>query len=136
MIEAPAKPSSARLTSRVRFAIAQKEDDESIRRLLRTNPMGGSVQVSFDREPDYFRGDGMAGSKDRTIVAYEDGRVVCMGKMSIRPRFINGRAARVGYLGELRLDTSARGRFDILRRGYRFFRQLEESLDRLWRIAG
>jgi len=33
----------------------------------------------------------------------------------------------VGYLGGLRLDARFAGRFDILRRGYRFFRQLQEG---------
>jgi hypothetical protein len=127
MIEVPANPVPAGLASRVRFAVAGQGDDDSIRRLLRTNPMAGVVQLTFEREPDCFRSDGMAGASDRTIVAYDHDRLVCMGKTNVRPRFINGRVARVGYLGELRLDISARGRFDILRRGYRFFRELEES---------
>jgi hypothetical protein len=38
---------------------------------------------------------------------------------------VNGQPRRVGYLGGLRLDSRATGRFDILRRGYEFFRELQ-----------
>jgi hypothetical protein len=38
---------------------------------------------------------------------------------------VNGKPVRVGYLGGLRLDNRYHGRFDILRRGYDFFRELQ-----------
>ncbi len=121
------EPESPVQTSRVHFAIAGPGDDDSIRRLLRLNPMNGTVRLTFEREPDYFRSYCVGDAEDRTIVAYEGGRLVCMGRDSVRKRFVNGRACRVGYLGELRLDATAQGRFDILRRGYRFFRQVAET---------
>jgi len=62
----------------------------------------------------------------QTIVAREGGRIVCVGSCSIRWRFVNGELRRVGYLGGLRLDSKVAGRFDILRRGYRFFRELQK----------
>ena len=127
MIEAVENPVVLEASTRVRFAIASLRDDASIRRLLRDNPMKGAISLAFEREPDYFRGDGLAGAQDRTIVAYENDRLVCMGKTSVRRRFVNGRACAVGYLGELRLDVSVQGRFDILRRGYRYFRELVDS---------
>lgn len=109
---------------RVRFALARSSDDAAIRRLLRANPMRGDISLTFEREPEYFLGDNLTGSDDRTIVAFENERLVCMGRCSVRSRFLNGQVRRVGYLGELRLDASVAGRFDILRRGYRFFREL------------
>ena len=39
----------------------------------------------------------------------------------MRPRFVNGKKCRAGYLAGLRLDAGVAGRFDILRRGYQFF---------------
>ena len=107
----------------VRFAVATANDDPAIRQLLRDNPTNGDVALSFEREPDYFAGANLAGSEDQTIVAYDGNKLVCMGQCSVRERFINGKAQRVGYLSQLRLDKSARGRFDSLRRGYEFFRQ-------------
>ena len=111
----------------VRFALATHEDDEAIRQLLRDNPTPGAISLSFEREPDYFAGSNIAGAQDQTIVAFERDRLLCMGRCSIRQRFVNGTASRVGYLGELRLDKSGQGRFDVVRRGYRFFQQVQEA---------
>ena len=110
-----------------RFAVATEADDAAIRRLLRDNPMRGAVSVTFEREPDYFRGANIAGGEDQTIVAFDDGRLVCMGRCTRRECWVNGAARRAGYLGELRLDASARGRFGILRDGYRFFHESQRD---------
>lgn len=108
-----------------RFAVATREDDSAIRRLLRENPMRGAVSVGLEREPDYFRGANLAGGVDQTIVARDGARLVCMGRCTERACWVDGRATRVGYLAELRLDAAARGRFGILRGGYEFFRELQ-----------
>ena len=108
----------------VRFAVATEADEAGIRQLLRMHPLRGAISVSFEREPDYFAGAGIGGAHDETIVAYEGPELICMGRCSTRPCWVNGRERRVGYLGELRLAACAQGRFDVLRGGYRFFRQL------------
>lgn len=110
-----------------RFAVATEADDAAIRRLLRENPMRGAISLSFEREPDYFRGANLAGGDDRTIVTFADGRLVCMGRCTERECRVNGASRRVGYLGELRLDETARGRFGILRDGYGFFHDLQRD---------
>jgi len=112
-------------TSRVRFALASKDDDADIRRLFRENPMAGQISLSFEREPSYFSDAELPEQTKQTIVAREEGRVVCGGFCSIRRRFVNGTPQRVGYLGGLRLCSRQAGRFDILRRGYEFFHSLQ-----------
>jgi hypothetical protein len=111
----------------VRFAVATRADDAAIRRLLRENPMRGAVTLTLEREPGYFQGTALAGGEDQTIVAFERDRLLCMGRCTIREAWLNGRAQRVAYLAELRLDATAQGRFDILRRGYRFFHELQRA---------
>jgi hypothetical protein len=110
--------------TRISFAVATRSDDLEIRRLLRENPMLGRISTSLEREPDFFADAAQSKTKKQTIVAREGSRVVCVGSCTTRLRFVNGEPRRVGYLGELRLDASVSGRFDILRRGYRFFREL------------
>ena len=112
-------------TGRVPFALATQADDADIRRLLRENPMPGQITLTLEREPDYFADAGLPGTVKQTIVANEGGRVVCVGSCATRERFVNGQPHRVGYLGGLRLDARVTGRFDILRRGYEFFRELQ-----------
>jgi hypothetical protein len=105
----------------LQFSLATEVDDSGIRRLLRENPMAGRISLSLEREPDYFTD--ARHTEHQTIVARHQARVVCVGTCSFRQRFVNGEPRRVGYLGGLRLDQSVAGRFDILRRGYRFFRE-------------
>jgi hypothetical protein len=112
-------------TGRVPFALATQADDADIRSLLRENPMPGQITLTLEREPDYFADAGLPGTVKQTIVANEGGRVVCVGSCATRERFVNGQPHRVGYLGGLRLDARVTGRFDILRRGYEFFRELQ-----------
>jgi hypothetical protein len=112
-------------TGRAPFALAMRADDTDIRRLLRENPMPGQITLTLEREPDYFVDAGLPGTEKQTIIANEGGRVVCVGSCATRERFVNGQPHRVGYLGGLRLDARVTGRFDILRRGYEFFRELQ-----------
>src|SRR5437016_827244 len=107
------------------FAVATEADDAEIRRLLRENPMPGRISLSLEREPCYFAGARLPGEAKQTIIAREEGRIVCVGNCVIRERFVNGEPRRVGYLGGLRLDAQYAGRFDIVRRGYEFFHQLQ-----------
>src|SRR5258708_2551426 len=99
-----------------------------MRRLLPLNPNPGELTLTLEREPDYFLGSRLPGVlEDQTILALEGDRVVCIGGCSVRERYINGRRQRVGYLGGLRLDHSVRGRFDIVRRGYKFFAEIAQD---------
>lgn len=113
--------------ARTRFAIASEADDAAIRRLLRDNPMRGGVDLTFEREPNYFRGVDLAGGDDQTIVAFKDSRLACMGRCSQHDCWVNGETQRAGYLAELRLDESARGKLGILREGYQYFHTLQSE---------
>jgi hypothetical protein len=111
----------------VTFSLAEECDDAGIRALLRNNPMRGRISISLEREPNYFADADWPGQTKQTIIARETGRIVCVGACTAQNRFANGVSRRVGYLGGLRLDESCAGRFDILRRGYEFFRELQED---------
>jgi hypothetical protein len=111
------------------FLVADPSHDAGIRRLLRETPMRGSIRITRQREPNYFASVAAEGGENHAIVAVDDrDEVVCVGAVSIRDRFFNGWRCRVGYLGQLRLAASQAGRFDIIRRGYRFFRELLPTL--------
>jgi hypothetical protein len=113
--------------ARVRFDVADRADDAEIRRLLRENPMQGRISVSLEREPDYFADANLPWEIKQTVVARTRGRVVGVGSCTTRRTFVDGSAVRAGYLGGLRLDTAYAGRFDILRRGYELFHELQRS---------
>jgi hypothetical protein len=114
----------------VRFELATRADDAEIRRLLRENSMPGRIAISLEREPDASIGAAIEGDVHHTIVARDrsTGRLIAMGSVSVRERFVNGQPTRVGYLGQLRLDHRCRGRTSVIRRGYQFFHELHSSL--------
>ena len=117
----------ARACGVVRFEIASPQHDASLRRLLRENPMPGQISLSLEREPSYFAAAAIEGPEHQTVIGIEGERVICVGSISARQRFINGVPMRVGYLGGLRVDASYHGRAAIIRRGYDFFRRLHEQ---------
>lgn len=112
---------------RTMCVLATPAEDAAIRRLLRENPMGGSIQLTFEREPDYFRGAGLAGAEDQTVLVSSLGQLAAVGRCTRRPCWVDGEIRSVGYLAELRLDASARGRFELLRAGYRFFQETQRE---------
>ena len=110
----------------MRFALAGPGHDSQLRALLREHPMPGWVQLTLEREPDFFVAAAAMGGASQTIVALEDDTVVGMGCRSVREVYLNGRAASLGYLSGLRLQPRFR-RGTALARGYRLLRQLHED---------
>src|SRR5919198_631556 len=86
--------------SSLSFELASERDDADLRRLLRENPMPGSISLSFEREPCYFDVSIVEGEFHQTIVARESdtGTVIALGNRSVRPLFVNGRVQDIGYM--------------------------------------
>jgi hypothetical protein len=112
---------------RTRFAITLAElgDDAELRALLRDNPMKGSMEVTFEREPDFFSACAIRGNLCQVGVGrdLESGRIVGLGTRSIADAFVNGQRVAFGWLSDLRLHPAYRGG-TLVARGYRFLRQL------------
>lgn len=106
--------------------LAKPEDDSEIRRLLRDNPMDGEIRVSLEREPNAFLAAAVEGEPHHTVVAREPstGRIVGMGTRAVWNAFIDGEPRRLGYLSQLRVDRSFRGRRRLLAAGYAALREL------------
>ncbi len=113
------------MTPPYRFELASPADDADIRRLLRQNPVPGQQDVTYEREPDYFLGSSIMGPLSQTLVArhVESGQVVGVATRSVRPLFVNGEVETVGYIGQLRVDQSHRGRW-LVPMGFRLFHEL------------
>lgn len=111
--------------SDVAFDFATRADDAGIRRLLASNPVPGRIRIRYEREPDYFAGVATMGAT-QVLVARAEERVVGVACRSIRPMFLNGEPANIGYLGQLRVDAGYRGRFLVLR-GFRKLHELDRT---------
>ena len=112
--------------TRFTIGLAHREDDAALRALLANNPMEGSIELAFEREPDYFAASSVQAPFHQVIVARDGDEIVGAGFRGVRPTFINGEACDVGYLADLRLDERHRGG-SLVARGYRFLRELHRD---------
>lgn len=111
----------------VSIDFASTDDDAAIRHLMRREPMPGRVAVTFEREPNFFRGCAVTGEDSRVLVARsEAGEVVAVACRSQRNVFVNGCEQRLGYLGQLRIDRRFRGRW-LVSRGFSLLRELHAA---------
>ena len=111
-----------------RMELANREDDADLRRILRENPMGGSISLTLRKEPSFFDDLSVEGNFNQIVVAreIESRRVVGFGVRSIKPVFVNGEKREIGYLGCLRLDKQFRGT-TLVPRGYKLFSELHKD---------
>lgn len=109
----------------VAFSLATSADDAGIRRLLSSNPIPGKIRIRYEREPDYFAGCATMGTT-QVLVARAEELVIGVACRAVRPMYINGERADVGYLGQLRVDPHFRGRWLVLR-GFRKLHELHQE---------
>jgi hypothetical protein len=110
----------------LRFAVADREDDADIRRLLRENPLGGWIRLSLEREPDAFAADFGLSRSHAFIVARDrdSGEAVGVCERSVRDAFVDGKVRRLPYLGALRVAPAYRHRIRVLQGGFAAIRAL------------
>lgn len=97
-------------------------DEAALRRLLRETPLAGALSLSFEREPHFQLAAAVEGDRHCTVVGRDaNGRVVGLATRSVRDVFVDGRPARLGYLGLLRAAGEGRGRIGALREGFARF---------------
>jgi hypothetical protein len=79
--------------------------------------MPGRITLSFEREPSYFLGCRTLGPFWQVAAARHaaTGAIGAVACRAVRPRFVNGHEADVGYLSQLRVDGPFRGRWLAVR---------------------
>jgi len=108
------------------FSLATEHHREGLARLLSNNAMEGKIRIILAQDPLRFSGVGtVPGVLRQTVAAHLGDDLVCAGFGEVRNCFVNGHSHPLGYLGGLRLDPKHAGRYDMLRRGYRYFRDLK-----------
>lgn len=102
------------------FRRAQREDDADLRHIIRQNEMESWVQLSFEREPDYFSADNLMGESYSVLVSKDNHSKEAMGMYacSFLPVRINGAPEYLGYLGGLRIARTHRNKLRYVKNGY------------------
>lgn len=112
-------------TSQFRFALAERQDNTELRSFLVNNPVPGNIEVTFEREPDFFAGSEIRGPFNQTIAVrdLQENKIIGIASRSVATAFVNGRPTELGYLSDLRLSPGYRSG-SLLARGYRFLKGL------------
>lgn len=111
----------------IQIGLATPADEAHIRGLLRREPVPGRIAISFEREPDFSTGCATTGDKPTVLVArdLDTGVIAGVACRSEREVYVNGTPARLGYLGQLRIDRRYRGRW-LVSRGLALLKQLHD----------
>lgn len=117
------------------LALAGPDDDSTLRKLLRDNPMPSWVSMASTREPSFFAGADRFGH-DWAVIARNAAETIGMFSCSEQPVHLNGEAVTLGYLGGLRVSPGYRHRLRVLRNGYASILSLgPERTPELWYTA-
>lgn len=116
------------LTMPLEYRIATESDDPELRRLLRENPFPGRIQVTMEREPNFFLAAPIEGDFHQTAIVRDtaSGQIIAMLSRAVREVYVNGDVERFGYIGQMRVAPGYRS----LPRAISRTGQLMESLDR------
>ena len=111
------------------FRLAGPEDNFDLRQFEKSLPIPGWVTLSYERESDYFQGEGVMGDDVRTYIyrSPADGSIVCKFTIAFRLAHVNGKACKLGYLGQLRLASSYTGKRKIMKQGFDICLNILES---------
>ena len=87
--------------------------------------MPGNIEVTFEREPDFFAGSEIRGPLNQTIAVRDlnENKIIGIASRSVATAFVNGQPTELGYLSDLRLSADHRSG-SLLARGYRFLKEL------------
>ena len=108
--------------------LATEVDDAELRQLSASIVMPGDIELTFRREPSFFKALESEGDWSQVILMRErdENQLVGFGVRSIKSRYVAGSPIPVGYLSSLRLKPDHRGR-GLVRRGYRYLHQLHQD---------
>lgn len=117
------------MRSDLQFVLAGPDNEPELRKLLRDNPVSGSIRVALEREPNAFHAAAVSGDHYDLILGYGDsGRTFLgAGARFELDTYINGEVQRIGYLGEFRIDGGLKQRRTLLLESYRALRRYHEA---------
>ena len=117
------------MSANLEFKLATAETEGHFRKLLRENALSGNIELLLTREPNAFHAAGISGDVHDLVLAYRQSprELIGAGARFEFDAFVNGEGARVGYLGELRVQGGFRQRRSLLFEAYRKMRLYHEA---------
>ena len=83
---------------------AQREDGPELAQLFASVTMSSDLELSVERDPDFFALYDIQRASYRTVVMDDGKRIRGLGTLMARDAYFEGALTRVGYLGDLRIE--------------------------------
>jgi hypothetical protein len=117
------------MSANLEFELATPQTEGQFRQLLRDNALAGDINMLLTREPNALNAASISGDVYELMLAYrqQPRQLVGGGARYELDAYINGEAARIGYLGELRIDGGFQQRRTLLLEAYRAMRKCHEA---------
>ena len=107
--------------------IAKESDDAKIRNLLNTNPVGGKIQLLYQKNPSYFLASNIASIFSNTIVIKNNAaEAVAVQTTAIRDVYLNQKSQRLAYISNLRVDKKYQGQ-KVLKEGFDLLKSIHNK---------
>lgn len=108
------------------FNAAELKDNGGLKRLLKHSPMSGDIQLSYQREPDFFAASEIEGDVSQIVVAKAEDQIVGCFSHSQYQAYIDGLPQSVAYLGQLRSLPAYRHKIRYIKQGFETCRAIDQ----------
>jgi hypothetical protein len=88
--------------------IADRSWNERLCDVMRSIPIPGAIELAYHRDPDFFAGLGIEGSRGQAIVAAKGGELAATVSRSVRAVWVDGEPAEIGYVSAVRVRPEFR----------------------------
>jgi hypothetical protein len=88
-----------------------------LRQLVRDVAVPGSFGLAYAREPAFFAQERRLGARETHWGAREDGTLKALLSLQVRPAWVGGRPASLGWVHQWRFHPGLRQRLSVVRRG-------------------
>ncbi len=108
------------------YAVAGRQDESELRRLLAANATAGWISLSLAREPDAFAAATVMGPRHGAVIARDrrTGEPAGMCEWSARACYVDSEVRLLAYLGGLRVAPKYRHRLSAIKGGFEAVRLL------------
>lgn len=109
------------------FKNAVQDDSDALNHLLQQSPMNGDIQLSYQRNPDFFAACDIEGDISQIMVAKDDKQVVGCFSHAQYQTYIDGSPHDMAYLGQLRSTPAYRNKIRYIKQGFEACRLVHQS---------
>ena len=108
------------------FSLMTKSDNKEVLDLINSTSVKGDIEVSFAKEPDYFKALKVCADDAQSIIGRVNDKIEILGSRSVKKVYINGSKETLGYLSDLKISKNAK-KIHALSEGFKIMKSLMDD---------